>query len=165
MQRLCEFSFRHFATNISMADHEKLFDFDSPFDVNLLESIVVAASSPKGQSVEMVRFALRVFVTHAQTHAPYFLFPPSSFFPVGLHFLTLFCIIFTLSSSIWRITSLPDSEKTQGPGFKSLPFWRTLNTIKPNDSLLPSWKVSLTIVGIPCRWSSRSTFVNTSFLT
>jgi exportin-1 len=40
-----------------MADHEKLFDFDSPFDVNLLESIVVAASSPKGQSVEMFNLA------------------------------------------------------------------------------------------------------------
>jgi len=38
-----------------MADYEKLFDFDDDFDVNLLESIAVAASSPKGQTHEMVR--------------------------------------------------------------------------------------------------------------
>ena len=38
-----------------MADYEKLFDYDGPFDVNLLETVVVAASSPQGQTAEMVR--------------------------------------------------------------------------------------------------------------
>lgn len=40
-----------------MADYEKLFDYDGPFDVNLLETVVVAASSPQGQTQEMFNLA------------------------------------------------------------------------------------------------------------
>ena len=40
-----------------MSDWEKLFDFEDDFDVNLLESIAVSASSPKGQTNEQFQLA------------------------------------------------------------------------------------------------------------